>query len=189
MALVAADTVTMQVVCVPLQAPLQPVKLAPVATDAVSVTMVPMPKFSEQSLPQLMPAGDDVTVPKAAPLPARVTVSASSSVKVAVTVLAAFMVTTQPPGAKVVVDGEVVGLTPMNLSYDARQERRLELVLKKDNYQDLPVMLSIGPVSSVFGGSVVLTKSSRRLRSVFGKSSRSCATAAWLTVSWLVSVR
>ena len=53
--------------------PLQPLNVEPVAGVAVSVTDVPKLYGSEQSLPQLIPAGDDVTVPT--PLPARVAVS------------------------------------------------------------------------------------------------------------------
>ena len=61
-------------VLVPVQAPLQPANVDPLAAAAVSVTEAPLVKFAPQVLPQLMPAGEDVTVP--VPLPALVTVSA-----------------------------------------------------------------------------------------------------------------
>ena len=57
----------------PAQAPVQPANFEPRAALAVSVTDVPLLYGSAQSLPQLMPAGDDVTVPD--PVPALVTVS------------------------------------------------------------------------------------------------------------------
>jgi hypothetical protein len=69
----AAVTVRTQVL-VPVQPPPdQLAKVDPTAGAAVKVTIVPWPKFSEQSAPQLIPAGDEVTVP--APVPALVTVT------------------------------------------------------------------------------------------------------------------
>src|SRR5262245_9594684 len=53
--------------------PLQPVNAEPAAATALSVTRVPPAYGSEQSVPQMMPAGALVTVPL--PLPALVTVS------------------------------------------------------------------------------------------------------------------
>jgi len=50
------------------------VKFEPAAGVAVSVTAVPLVKFSLQSAPQAIPAGLEVTVP--VPVPARDTVSA-----------------------------------------------------------------------------------------------------------------
>jgi len=70
---VAAVIVTLQVP-VPLQPPLQPVKVEPTVGVGVSVTVVPWLNVDEQVAPQLMPAGDEVTVP--APVPALVTDSA-----------------------------------------------------------------------------------------------------------------
>src|SRR5437764_8448591 len=58
---------------VPLQAPLQPVKVEPAAAVAVSVTDVPEANAAEQVAPQSIPAGELVTVPE--PVPALVTVS------------------------------------------------------------------------------------------------------------------
>jgi phage tail protein X len=91
----AAFIVTVHVP-VPVQAPLQPVKVAPAAGVAVSVTAVPLLKDAEQVVPQLMPAGALVTVPD--PAPARLTVRAKDcKANVAVTELAAFIVTVQAP--------------------------------------------------------------------------------------------
>ena len=57
----------------------------------------------------------------------------------------AFMVTSQPSGAQVVIEGKVEGTTPMNLSFDTSAVRQVEFVLRKDRYEDLPVVLSVGP--------------------------------------------
>ena len=51
----------------------QPINREPLAGTAVNMTDVPLVYTSEQSLPQLIPAGADVTVPE--PLPDLVTVS------------------------------------------------------------------------------------------------------------------
>jgi hypothetical protein len=97
-----------QVVAVPVQAPLQPVKAEPVAGVAVSVTFVPLLKLAEQlaaetpaavGVGQLMPAGFDATVPAPAVMPRlEVTVRVrGASMKVAVTLRAALIVTVQVP--------------------------------------------------------------------------------------------
>jgi hypothetical protein len=70
---VAAFTVTVQEVAVPLQPPLQPLKTDPAAGAAVKVTAVPFVYDPEHVVPQLMPAGLLVTVP--VPAPALETVS------------------------------------------------------------------------------------------------------------------
>src|SRR2546422_6694706 len=54
---VAALRVTMQVPVPEQPAPLQPLKIAPAAGAAVSVTAVPPAKVAEQVAPQLIPAG------------------------------------------------------------------------------------------------------------------------------------
>ncbi len=86
---------TVQVVAVPLQAPLQPVKVEPAAGVAVRVTVVPLGKAAEHMVPQSIPAGLLVTLPL--PLPALVTVRVKvvTSEKVAVTNLLASMTTVQ----------------------------------------------------------------------------------------------
>ena len=71
----AAVIDTVQLVDVPLQAPLQPPNVEPLAAAAMSVTDAPLLKFALQVLPQLMPDGDEVTVPL--PLPLLVSVSAN----------------------------------------------------------------------------------------------------------------
>jgi hypothetical protein len=81
---------------VPVQAPLQPVKVEPAAGVAVKVTAVPVVNDAEHEAPQLMPAGLLVTVPL--PAPALVTVSAKvGRANVAVTARAALIVTEQLP--------------------------------------------------------------------------------------------
>src|SRR5438552_11410798 len=57
---------------VPVQAPLQPVKVEPAAAVAVSVTEVSLGTANEQVVPQSMPGGELVTEPE--PEPAFVTV-------------------------------------------------------------------------------------------------------------------
>jgi hypothetical protein len=72
--------------------PLHP--LRNMAGLAVSVTTVSMVYGSEQSVPQLIPCGLELTVPVSRPRPALLTVSTKRfSSKMAVTVLAAFIVT------------------------------------------------------------------------------------------------
>lgn len=55
------------VLAVPVQAPVHPPNVLPVAAAAVSVTEVDAGTAAEQVLGQLMPDGDDVTVPAPAP--------------------------------------------------------------------------------------------------------------------------
>ena len=68
----AAFMVTVQAP-VPLQAPLQPAKVEPLAAVGVSVTIVAWLKFALHVAPQLIPAAELVTVPL--PVPLRVTLS------------------------------------------------------------------------------------------------------------------
>ena len=89
---VAALIATVHVVPETVLHPLQLANVDPPAALAVRVTLVPLSYGSEQSAPQLIPAGLEVTVPL--PLPVLVTVSTKrGGSKVAVTVFAAFMVT------------------------------------------------------------------------------------------------
>ena len=93
---VAAETVTTHVPVPEQPPPLQPLKVAPTAGVAVSVTAVPLAKLAVHVTPQLIPTGALVTVPL--PVPALLTVSAKvGRAKVAVTVVAALRVTVQVP--------------------------------------------------------------------------------------------
>lgn len=89
--LVDALKLTVQA-AVPVQAPLQPLKVAPVAGVAVKVTFEPTANGAEPLLVQLMPEGVEVTVPE--PVTATLSV-AGLTANVADTVLAASMVTEQ----------------------------------------------------------------------------------------------
>jgi hypothetical protein len=104
----AAVMASVQVVAVPVQAPLQPVKAEPAVGVAVSVTLVPLLKLAEQleaeapaavGVAQLKPVGFDATVPAPAVMPRlEVTVRVwGASAKVAVTLRAALIVTVQVP--------------------------------------------------------------------------------------------
>jgi hypothetical protein len=90
----AALIVTVQEVPAALSQPDQPAKIELAAGAAVSVTDVPLLKEAEQVAPQLIPAGLLVTVPVPDPFLATVRVKLFN-VNVAVTDLAASMVTTQ----------------------------------------------------------------------------------------------
>jgi len=91
--------VTVQVP-VPVQAPLQPVKVEPVDAAAVILTLVPAVKAPLQLLLHAMPLGEDVTTPD--PVPPFVSVRVyvvpeELRAKVAVTLLAASTTSVQPP--------------------------------------------------------------------------------------------
>src|SRR2546428_670248 len=92
---VAAESVTVQAPVPEQPPPVQPPKVEPAAGAAVSVTAVPLAKLAAQVAPQVMPAGLLVTVP--VPAPAGVTVNTKVGTKVAVTVVAAEIVTVQAP--------------------------------------------------------------------------------------------
>ena len=70
---VAALSVTVHVP-VPVQPPLQPLKIEPAAGAAVKVTAVPLANAAAQVVPQEMPAGALVMVPVPAPLELTVSV-------------------------------------------------------------------------------------------------------------------
>src|SRR3989442_1688654 len=93
----AALIVTLQVP-VPVQLPLQPVKVAPAAGAGVRVTTVPVVRAVEQVAPQEIPAGELVTVPL--PVPDLVTVRGEEDddcTNAAVTEVASFIVPLQAP--------------------------------------------------------------------------------------------
>jgi hypothetical protein len=130
---------------VPVHAPLQPVKVAPAAGVAVRVTAVPPLKDAEQVVPQLIPAGALVTVPE--PAPARLTVSANDCrAKVAVTELAAFIVTVHAP---VPVHAP---LQPVNVAPAAGVAVSVTAVpLLKDAEQVVPQLMPAGALVTVPG--------------------------------------
>jgi hypothetical protein len=91
----AVSMVTEQVP-VPLHAPDQPMNVDVPPGAAVSVTTVPLAKLKEHVGPQLIPEGDEVTVPS--PVPVLATFNPFwTTLKLAVTELAAFMVTVHGP--------------------------------------------------------------------------------------------
>ena len=126
---VAAFTVTVHGP-VPLHAPLHPAKVDPELGVAVSVTVVPKLNTSEQSAPQLIPAGELDTVPDPVPVFTTVIVNCCN-VNVAVTVVAAVMVTVhgpvpvQPPPLHPVNDdptlGDAVSVTTVPAEYTSEQ--------------------------------------------------------------------
>ncbi len=65
--------VTVQLAVPEQPPPLQPAKEEPEDAAADSVAVVPIRKSAAQTVPQLIPEGEELTVPL--PLPARVTVS------------------------------------------------------------------------------------------------------------------
>jgi hypothetical protein len=75
---VTDSAVVMSIVQVPVpphpDCPVQPANVDPDPGAAVSVTCVPLAKFAEHPLPQLIPAGELTTVP--VPLPLKLTVNA-----------------------------------------------------------------------------------------------------------------
>lgn len=89
--------VSVQVAPVPVQSPLQPMKVEPALAAAVSVISSPGSKTAEHVVPQSMPAGAEVTVPD--PVPAREMSMDTSSLssKVTPTVLSSSIVSSQSP--------------------------------------------------------------------------------------------
>ena len=124
---------------VPVQAPLQPANVEPLAAAAVSVTDVPLATFALHVVPQLTPAGEDVTVP--APVPAFVTLNAKveAALKLAVTARAAVIETVQ---AAVPVHAP---LQPVNVEpLAAAAERVTDVPLEKLALHALPQLTPAG---------------------------------------------
>jgi len=125
----AASRVTWQVLAVPEQAPLHPVKADPTAAMAVRVTTVPGAKLAVHDVPQSIPSGLLVTLPL--PDPAFVTVRVGAVLKVAVTLRAWLMVTWQVlpvpvqeplhPAKTDPAEAEAVNVTTVPLAYSAPQ--------------------------------------------------------------------
>ena len=139
----AALIVTVQVP-VPVQPPLQPVKVEPAAGAAVRVTTVPVVKEVEHVAPQEMPAGALVTVPL--PAPALVTVSAKDDcMNVAVTEVAALIATVQVP-----VPEHPLPLQPVNVeSAAAAAVNVTEVPLVNDAEQVAPQEMPAGLLVTV----------------------------------------
>jgi hypothetical protein len=153
--------VTVHVGAEPRQAPLQPVKLEPLAGVAVSTTAVPDTNCSAQSAPQAMPAGAEVTEPL--PVPAVATVSVNVAVKIAVTDCAVVIVTVHGPAALVHAPlqplkieptlGVAVSVTSVPVAYAAVQAAPQLMPAGVDVTTPLPPPLfdtvSVGPASKI----------------------------------------
>jgi len=141
---VAALSVTTQVL-VPVQPPpLQPLNVEPVCGDAVRVTTVPIVNEVVHVVPQLMPAGELVTVPT--PAPAFETVRARDvCTKVAVTVVAAFIVTVQVP-----VPEQPPPLQPLKVEPVAAAAVRVTIVpVAYDAEHVVPQVMPVGELVTV----------------------------------------
>ncbi len=128
----------------PVQAPLQLVKVEPAAGAAVRVTMVLLLNEKAQVAPQLMPAGVLVTVPVPAPVLFTVRTKVGT-VKLAVTVLAAFIVTTQVP-----VPLQLPPVQPIKVEPVAADAVRVTWVLKLyENKHVAPQLMPVGTLVTV----------------------------------------
>lgn len=111
---------------------------APVAKDPAPVAkgpaVEPPPKVKP---PEVVAADPVVQATDAAPPAPKAPIEVAPKVGV--------MLTTQPPGATVLVDGQELGLTPVTLSFGVEELHDLELVLRKDRFEDRAVVLPIGP--------------------------------------------
>src|SRR5262245_41497415 len=138
----AALIVTVQAP-LPVQAPVQLVKAEPAVGVAVKVTMVLLLNENEQDEPQLMPAGVLVTLP--APPPTLFTVRTKvGTVKLAVTVVAAFIDTTQDPAPL------QAPLQPVKTEPVAAVGLRVTLVLKLNEVEQVePQLMPVGVLVTV----------------------------------------
>jgi len=93
---VASFMLTVQVLAVPVHAPLQPTNAEPATALAVNFTELPLLNTALQLVPHEMPAGEDVTVPLAVLTAlSMATVSTSGRLKAAFTDRLAVMLTVQ----------------------------------------------------------------------------------------------
>jgi hypothetical protein len=76
------------------------------------------------------------------------------------------MLTTQPPGATVLIGGEERGVTPLTLSFALESARELDIVLRKDRFEDRPILLPVGP--ELDGQTLVIHQALDRKRAVRG---------------------
>ena len=131
---------------VPVQAPLHPVNVEPVAGVAVKVRVLPLENDATHVVPQEIPVGALVTVPL--PVPDLVTVSENdvgNSVNVAVTALAALTVTTQVP-----VPAQPPPLQPVKVEPVAGVAVRVTAVpLVKPCEQVVPQAMPVGALLTV----------------------------------------
>ena len=147
----AAVIATVQVVAMPVQAPLQPLKLEPAAGVAVSVTFALNAKLPEQLVEvepaavgvlQLRPEGEEVTEPAAVEVPRLATTVRPSceGLKVAVTLRTWLMATVQP--AAVPVQAPVH--PPKSVPAGALAVRVTEAPLAKAASQVVPQLMPAG---------------------------------------------
>ncbi|MFO0750018.1 MAG: protein kinase [Myxococcota bacterium] len=115
------------------------------------------------------PAAPDVATAPPVPAPAPVVVKSEvPHPEVPAPKVVSFMVTTQPPGAQVLIGGKVEGETPANLTFPAEEARKIDIVLRKDKFDDKTVTLAIGP-ELVGKGVVVVNETLDKSRKVVGK--------------------
>lgn len=140
--------------------PVQPVRIDPDAATAVSVTDDPITYGSEQSVPQLMPAGFEVTVP--VPVPARLTVTGKviRSKRAATDVLAVMAtehvpVPVQPapvqPANVELLAGVAVSATDVPLAYVSLQSVPQVMPAGLDVTAPEPAPLRVTPSEYVIG--------------------------------------
>ncbi len=72
------------------------------------------------------------------------------------------LVTSQPPGAEIIIDGESKGLTPSTLFFENLEKRDIKVTLRKDLHVEKSVVLPIGP--ELAGQTVVLSESLEKRR-------------------------
>jgi hypothetical protein len=72
------------------------------------------------------------------------------------------LVTSQPPGAEIFIDGASRGLTPSTLFFENLEKRDIKVTLRKDLHVEKSVVLPLGP--ELAGQTVVLSESLERRR-------------------------
>jgi serine/threonine protein kinase len=128
------------------EAQADPANAAPVAEPVVAQAPAPEPVVAiAPSAGAGTSAGAAIAPAVPGPEVAARVATAEPSRVVAVRPKVGVMLTTQPPGAVVVVDGQALGLTPVTLSFDLVELRDLELVLQKERFEDLSVVLPLRP--------------------------------------------
>ena len=130
-AVLAVLAVTVQVVAVPVQAPLQPLNRELVPAVAVRVTVAVLAKLKLQVLPQLIPAGELVTVP--VPVPVLVTVSLAAWARLGTKLRASRAIT---GNKRALVINDVMSATPYcgNTRFCRRDNASYTLVWLRANW-------------------------------------------------------